>query len=358
MSAKNEMATAPQNQSPAAAAMTSSQRFTNRVISEYAATAHQTALELNDAQRRLIQGYFVVINRALKTAEEERLRKNAKNSDHKYDNLIPYDWAKVNMTDLALDAVHYARMGLDMQEKNHLFPIPYANKKGGFYDITFMLGYGGIQFIAEKYAIHAPQSVTIEVVYSNDFFTPLKKSVKNPIENYEFEITSPFDRGEIVGGFGYIQYDEPSKNTLVIMSRKDILKRKPQYASANFWGGKTTVWENGKKVEVEVEGWFDEMCRKTLIREVYSGKYIPRDPSKIDDNYQYMREREVVFAEAEIEQDAFDNANMTPLPAPANNPVIITNQNTAEHVEQQIGEPAAQSVTRQDGNQPIDDVDF
>ena len=44
--------------------------------------------------------------------------------------------------------------------------------------------------------------------------------------------------GEIVGGFGYIEYTEPTKNKLIIMTIKDILKRKPDKASGEFWGGK------------------------------------------------------------------------------------------------------------------------
>lgn len=53
-----------------------------------------------------IQGYFISIDRALKAAEEERLRKNANNKDHKYDNDLPVTWENVNLTDLALDVVH------------------------------------------------------------------------------------------------------------------------------------------------------------------------------------------------------------------------------------------------------------
>jgi len=70
------------------------------------------------------------------------------------------------------------------------------------------------------------KKATVEVVYSKDKFTPLKKSKGNPIESYEFEIVEPFDRGEIIGGFGYIEYDEPSKNTLVLMSKAAMNKRK------------------------------------------------------------------------------------------------------------------------------------
>lgn len=326
---QNPQGQAPQDpQTTAPAALTDSQRFTNMVIAEYATNATQGLLELNDAQRRIIQGYFIVIDHTLKEAEAERLRKNKNNSDHSYDNPIPYDWKKVNLTDLALDAVHYARMGMDMQEKNHLFPIPYANKNGGFYNITFTLGYSGIQYIAEKYALCKPKSVTIEVVYSNDVFKPIKKCIKVPVESYEFEIVNPFDRGDIIGGFGYIEYEEPSKNTLVIMSKAAMDKRKPKYASANFWGGKTFVWENGKKVETELDGWQDEMYRKTLVREVYSSKYIPRDPSKVDDNYQYMREREVVYAQMEAEHDALENGNKTPIDLPFSEPPAQLPENT------------------------------
>ncbi|GHV51285.1 hypothetical protein FACS1894216_05030 [Synergistales bacterium] len=325
----NELSAKPQDKP-----ISVSQSFAQRILREYAATAPQGITELSDSQRRIIQGYFVVIDRALKTAEEERLRKN---KGGKYVNELPYIWKSVNMTDLALDAVHYARMGLDMQEKNHLFPIPYQNKKGGFYDITFMLGYNGIRYISEKYSMYPPKGVTIELVYSNDVFRPIKKAANHPVETYEFEITSPFDRGDIVGGFGYIEYDEPAKNTLVIMSRAAMDKRKPEYASANFWGGKITKWVNGKPIEVEAEGWKDEMYYKTLVREVYSPKHISRDPSKIDDNYQYIREREIAYAETEVEMEALENANRIAIDAPAaaGEELILTQE------PERIAEPAA-----------------
>ena len=302
---------------------TDSQRFVDKVIKEFsAANPNGGILELTSLQRRLVQGYFLIIDRALKTAEESRLKKNAGNSNHNYDNPVPYDWKHINLTDLALDCVHYARMGLDMQEKNHLFPIPYKNNKTGFYDISFTVGYNGIRYVAEKYAFVLPKSVTIEVIYATDKFVPYKKNRANSVESYAFEITNPFDRGDIMGGFGYIEYDDPSKNVLVIMSLKAIQKRMGKNANAEFWGTKLTgkqvaVWENGKKVFVEAEGWVDEMCRKTLIREVYSEKYIPRDPAKYDDDYQYFREREVVYERAAIEAEEQQYANSVPIDIPA-----------------------------------------
>ncbi len=361
MENKNELA-ATQNEQQIETpkvSMTASQRFTELVVKEYASTAAQETLNLNEQQRRLVQGYFVMIDRALKTAEDNRNIKNSRNSDHKYDNAIPYDWNHVNMRDLALDAVHYARMGLDMQEKNHLFPIPYANKKSGLYDITFMVGYSGIQYIAEKYALIPPKNVTVEMVYSNDVFKPLKKCKANPVENYEFEIVNPFDRGQVVGGFGYIEYDEPSRNELVIMTKEAIKKRAGKNASAEFWGteatGKqVTTWQNNTKVMVNTEGWYDEMCYKTLIREVYSSKHIPRDPSKIDDNYQYLREREVVYAQAEVENAAEENANRTPIDTP-NEPLTLPD-NSGQAIDAQI--TAERSVSDVPAVNLLTDPDF
>ena len=295
---------------PAEVKPNAAERFTAKVMKEFGSTVGE--IQVTDYQRQLVQGYFIAIDRALKSAEEERLRKNEKNKDHeKYDNNLPVTWGNVNLNDLALDVVHYARMGLDMMQENHLFPIPYKNNKTGKYDMTLMPGYNGIQYIAEKYAVEPPLAVTVELVYSTDTFRPIKKSAENRVENYEFAINNAFDRGEIIGGFGYIEFADPVKNKLVIMTKKDIEKRKPKYASANFWGGKQKVWENGKQVDQETDGWYEEMCLKTIKREIYSAKHIPRDPKKIDDNYQYMKMREARIAELEA-QDIIDaNANGT-----------------------------------------------
>ncbi len=113
-----------------------SERFTSKVMMEFGSSVG--AIQVTDYQRQLIQGYFVAIDRALKAAEEERLRKNDNNRDHKYDNPLPVTWENVNLNDLALDVVHYARMGLDMMQKNHLFAIPFKNNKAQKYDVNLM----------------------------------------------------------------------------------------------------------------------------------------------------------------------------------------------------------------------------
>ena len=320
--------TTQQGQAPAVPQENFSERFTNKVLAEFGSSVNG-AMEVTDYQRRLIQEYFIAIDRALKVAEEDRIRKNEKNNDHRYDNNVPCTWQNVNLTDLALDLVHYARMGLDMQQDNMLFPIPYKNNKTGLYDVTLMPGYNGIRYMALRYAMEPPIGETIELVYSTDTFVPHMKDSGHKVATYEFTINNPFDRGEIVGGFGYLEFADPAKNELIIMPMKAIQKRKPAYASGNFWGGGTkTEWKtvDGKrqKVEVEVEGWLDEMCRKTLIREVYSAKHLPRDPAKIDESYQMMKIREARYAEiqaqAEIDAQAntvlIDTAPQAQLPPP------------------------------------------
>ena len=116
------------------------ERFTAKVLAEFGSNAGG-AIEVTDFERRLIQGYFVMIDRALKMAEENRQQKNKNNKDHKYDENLPVIWQNVNLNDLALDLVRYARVGLDMQQENMLFPVPYKNNKLNCYDITLTPGY-------------------------------------------------------------------------------------------------------------------------------------------------------------------------------------------------------------------------
>ena len=291
--------------------LANSEKFTNMVIREFGSNV-AGVLPVTDYQRQLIQGYFIQIDRSLKSAEERRIRQNDGNKDHKWDNNDPINWNTIDLNQLALDVMHFARMGLDMMQDNMLTAIPFKDNnrtaKTGtkMYTVNLMKGYNGIQYIAEKYALEKPESVTVELVYSTDTFRPIKKSVNNKVESYEFEINNPFDRGDIIGGFGYIEFSDPQKNRLIMLTKKDIEKRKPKKASAEFWGGIKTEWVNGKKQEIETDGWYEEMCLKTIKREVFKPKNIPLDPKKIDDEYQYNKMQELRIAQMEVEQDAIE----------------------------------------------------
>lgn len=279
-----------------------STRFMNKVIAEFSSGVGEIAL--TKFQKRLAQNYFIAINGALGTAEEKRqMKKN--NQDP-----VPVTWANVNMEKLAQDVVACARIGLDPAQKNHINMMPFKNNKTGKYDIVFIEGYRGLELKATKYGLAVPDEVVVELVYSTDKFKPIKKDLRNKVESYEFEVTNPFNRGDIVGGFYYHFFAEhPEKNKLVVMPLTDILKRKPKYASAEFWGGEKEVWDKGKKVGTEqVDGWFEKMVYKTIYRAAYSD--ITIDSQKIDDDFLRLSSMEDSIAEsrAQAEVDQFANS--------------------------------------------------
>lgn len=284
-----------------------SERFTNSVMKEFG--SHNGCVDITGYQRTLIQGYFIAIDRILTTTEDERIRKNESNANHNYDNDIPCIWANVNMPDLARDVMYYSKLGLDMLADNNLFAIPYKNRKTRKYDLGFIKGYNGIKLIAERYALTKPKAVTIEIVYESDTFKPIKKSHSNPFDSYEFTVNQAFDRGKMIGGFGYIEYDDQTKNTLYCLNMAQINKRKPKYASAEFWGG--TKKDYKTKKDVEVEGWQDEMVYKTVLRYVY-GK-IALDPQKVDEAFRHIQQRETDYHNMEITNEIDDNANKEPI---------------------------------------------
>lgn len=277
-----------------------SERFMNKVVTLFQSNVGELAL--TNFQKRLAQNYFIVADTVLKKAEEKRLKKS-----EKYQEKIPYTWANVNMEELAQSVVAAARIGWDPTQENHVSLIPF--KQGNKYGITFMPGYRGRQLKAVKYGLEVPDDVVVELVYSTDKFKSHKKSHENKVEHYEFEITNDFDRGEIVGGFYYhIFFNQPEKNKLVVLPLKEILKRKPDKASAEFWGGEKDVWKDGKVVGKEhVEGWFDKMCYKTVFIAAY--KDITIDSQKIDDDYLRLNQMENEFKEIEVEQTIAENAN-------------------------------------------------
>jgi len=281
---------------------TMAERFTGKVTALFQANVGEVAL--TSFQKRLAQNYFIVADSVLKKAEEKRLKRS-----EQYRDKLPVIWANVNMDELAQSVVAAARIGWDPTQENHVNLIPYKDNATQKYNLTFIPGYRGRELKAKKYGLEVPDDVVVSLVYSNDVFKPHMKSFKNPVEHYEFDITNPFDRGEIIGGFYYhIFFERSEKNKLVIMSIKEILKRKPDKASAEFWGGEKDVWKNGKVVGKEqVEGWYDKMCHKTVFIAAY--KDITIDSQKIDDDYLRLNQLENDFKEVEVEREISENSN-------------------------------------------------
>lgn len=284
--------------------LTASERFTGMVMKEF--QGNIGTLNLNEYQKQLIRGYFIGIDNALKKAEEARLNKNSWKSTKEEDkNNLPITWQNVNMNDLAIAVVHHAKLGLDMQIPNHLNAIPYKNNKTQKYDIGFLKGYKGLEYIATQLSLYPIRNIIVELIYSNDVFEIVNK---DNITKYNFIIKNPFDRGEIIGGFGYIQYVDETRNKIITLSKKDIDKRKPSYAAAEFWGGEK--YNPSTKKKEEVEGWYEEMARKTVARATYNAVSI--DPKKVNESYMYVVQKDDSYEnimEVQISEEIEENAN-------------------------------------------------
>lgn len=324
MAKKNEIAKVEANMS---------ERFMIKVVDEFGSGVGDVALTQH--QKRLAQNYFMCIDNILKVGEQKRL-----STTYKQDP-VPLVWANLNMQSLARSVVSCARIGWDALEKNHVHPIPFKNNKTGQYDIVFIPGYNGLEIKAKKYGLDVPDNVVIEVVYSNDTFQILKKDRNNKIEGYDFSVTNPFDRGEIVGGFYYHEFENnPEKNKLVVMSMKDIEKRKPKYASAEFWGGEKDKWvkdektgKNVKKGTEQVEGWREQMIYKTIKRAAYSA--ITIDSQKIDDSYQHLLTLENSAGDSLREMEYQENANSETIEITAKD---ITESGPSVNINKETGE--------------------
>jgi recombination protein RecT len=226
-----------------------SERFTNMVIKEYGQvdTGH---VGLTPYQKRLAQHLFVKIDFQLQELEKKR-------NDPKKEPII---WDNVNLPKLAIDAVHRIELGLDALIPNHVHPIPYWNTKMGKYDVNLQIGYAGKDLYYRELALNQPMDIIYELVHENDSLTVFKKGVDNEVESYDFQIKSPFDRGKVVGGFGYIMYENPQLNKLVLLSLADFDKAKSAAKSKEFWTNfpremqlKTVVHRTVKKITLDPE---------------------------------------------------------------------------------------------------------
>jgi len=308
-----------------------SERFTNAVMKEF--SSNNGAVTLTPFQKKLCQNYFIKIDQTLKDNEKKRLAKQDPDP-------LPFTWENVNMAKLAVDVIAYSSVELDPTQPNHINIIPYKNTANNKYDMGFVIGYRGMEIKAKKYGLDIPSDVVFELVYSTDKFKQFKKDKDNPVESYSLEVIDDFNRGEVVGGFWYHEFkDSPEKNKIKVFSLKDIEKRKPKYASAEFWGGEKAVWKNGQKTGVEkIEGWFEEMAIKTISRNAYNA--ITIDSKKIDDNYLAILQKENEMNDSIIQNQIDANANKEPL-----------DFEDAELVDEKLLEVAGTTVIDQKANQ-------
>lgn len=308
-----------------AAAPSASQRFTDVIMREF--TKSTGTVNVTDHQRNLIQGYFIGCDNALRAAEEKRLKKAAK--DDKWGEMarqqLPYTWKNVNIdAKLAQSIVAYAKLGLDMTLPNNLSAQPFLNGKNEKYDLLFWEEYRGRELKTKKYSFYPIKNIRYELVFSNDEFKVGKKDAFHTQDSYEFNIKNPFDRGNLIGGFAYIEFEDPQRNILVIMSKADIDKRKDASPS----GGKG-FWEK----------WYNEMALKTVVHKAC--KQVTLDPEKIDPDFRIMQQAESDAAEAELAEEIRQNANREPINVtPLEEPESAVIPERTQPVQQQVETPA------------------
>lgn len=277
---------------------TQGEKFTNLVVREFGSTIGDS-LDMTPYQRHLAQHLFIKIDATLKDLEAKRT------GDRQ-----PVAWSNINLNRLAIDAVHRIDLGLDALIANHIHPIPYWNSREGKYNLDLRIGYVGKDFYRRRMAVDEPQNIIYELVYSADRFVPIKRTLNNAIESYEFEVTTPFDRGEIVGGFGYIVYADSHKNQLVIVTEKDFQKSMARAKTQDFWTQNPV-----------------EMRYKTLVLRVTEKLQV--DPRKVNESYLTVEAAGDEAIEGEIIAEIEEKANQTMLDVDP----IIADRETGEIVE-------------------------
>jgi len=258
---------------------TSSEKFTGMILREFAATVGQ-GFEMTQYQRQLAQHLFIKIDSSLKDLEVKR------QGDPKKVNNSPISWANSNLNKMAIDAIHKINIGLDALIDNHLHVIPYWSTRDKKYNIDLRVGYVGKDYYKRKYALDPPADILYELVYTTDKFTPIMRSTNTDIETYHFEVTKPFDRGEVVGGFGYLIYDNPTKNKLIFVQMKRIKQAENK--------GNKTFWTDSR----------EQMQWKTIVTAV-TNKINP-DPQKVNDSYFIVESQD---NEDQVQADIDENAN-------------------------------------------------
>src|SRR3990172_5924052 len=238
---------------------TVSQRFVEEIEKQFKAEVGDS-LAFTEYEKTLAQHMFAKIDATLKSLEIKRSDKGVEG--------LPVKWENINMTKLALDAVHRIGLGLDALIPNHLHPIPYFNKRLKKYDLDLRLGYVGKDYCRRELAIEKPLDIRYELVYKNDVFKPLI-------------------RGEVIGGFGYIMYEDTIKNKLIIVPLKEFEKAEKIAKTQDFWGE---------------SNWKERMQYKTLVHRVTDK--LPIDPKKLNiKSYAYVESQEGDAIDIKEEKD-------------------------------------------------------
>jgi len=214
-----------------------------------------TALEaFSNHQKVLGSRLCLKVDQQLAKSEEDRPKDNGR---------PVIAWGTIDMQKLFADAADRIKMGLDAMLPNHIWPVVYWNSSKNQYDVDLRVGYKGEDYYKRKSSVFPVKNIRYELVYKTDEFTVIKSDMNNCKEGYTFSITDPFNRGDVVGGFGYIEYVDESLNELIVVTKKDFNDAKNVAKSQKFWNK-----------------WPERMQYKTLVHRV-TGK-LQLDPEKIN----------------------------------------------------------------------------
>ena len=231
---------------------TPAERFTAESMKQYANDVGR--IEISEYEKVLLQHIYIRVDMAI-------IQYNVDHPGEK-DQI---SWYNINMRKLAIDAANRVKLGLDALIPGHMYAILYKNgKQDNLYDVDLRIGYKGEEFYTQKGALHPIKRIYKRLVYGNEKLIVHPAGMNNPIEGYQLILgEDPFNHGELRGGFAYIEYEDPSLNELIVMSKADIEKRRAVAKSGKFWNA-----------------WYDEMCLKTIIHK--AAGTVVLDPEKIN----------------------------------------------------------------------------
>lgn len=237
--------------------LTVSERFVGLVERQWNAELAD-GLEWTSYEKTLAQHTFLAVDAALRDAETKRLQR----SDA--DRRTAYNWNNVDLEKLAFSTVHHVGLGVDALLPNHQAVVFYYNKHTSKYDAALQLGYAGKDYVARTAAVDPPLDIVYHLVHENDNFRPIWRSREQPGDSYEFTTPQPFSRGDVIGGFGYVIYDDDRKNRLYLVDMEDFRRAEDAAKTREFWGG-----DNRQGMQY-----------KTVVRRVSSR--IQLDPRKVN----------------------------------------------------------------------------
>lgn len=300
--------------------LTPAEKFVARVEKQFAAEMG-SPVAWTQLQKTLAQHLFAKIDAQLNVLEIKRSKDKYKKDDPEI------TWANVNMTKLAVDAVSRVSLELDAFLPNQINVIPYLNGRTGKYDVDLRIGYMGVDAITRKFALDPVLDIEYQLVHETDKFS---YGTRDGVAYRNFEQTSPFSPGEVIGGYVYVTYNDPRKNKVIIVEYREFEKAMKASGGTQFWGGVQKEWADkpgGGRHQVETG--YDEKFRKEMMFKtvVLRGcKKLALDPAKI--NSVIASELDAIDVEVTAEADTYANQEILSLSDESETLVNVT----ADHV--------------------------